>query len=135
MTTATLCPNQPQAVTSEAALGALWAEHGSVLRRFALKLTLGDYQRADEIVQETMVRAWRHPEVVVPGAGLRSWLFTVTRRVAIDLWRTRRHAEALEETMDERHLRFPDSVEPIERAITALDVRAALARLSPEHRA
>jgi len=59
----------------------------------------------------------------------------VTRRAAIDRWRSRRHAEAIEEIMDDRYVRLPDSVEPIEQAITALDVRAALTRLSPEHRA
>jgi len=59
----------------------------------------------------------------------------VTRRVAIDRWRSRRRAEAFEEIMNDRHGQLPDPVKPVEQAITALDVRAALARLSPEHRA
>ena len=128
-------PAEFPAVTGDAALRELWAAHGSVLRRFALKLTLGDWQRADEVVQETLLRAWRHPEVVGSGASIRSWLFTVTRRAAIDLWRSRRGAEAAEEPMGDRHLRLPDPVEPIERTVTTLDVRAALARLSPKQRA
>jgi RNA polymerase sigma-70 factor (ECF subfamily) len=37
--------------------------------------------------------------------------------------------------MDDRHVQLPDPAQPTGRAITALDVRAALARLSPEHRA
>ena len=45
--------------------------------RFSLKLTLGDKQRAEDIVQETLVRAWRHPEVVGNGRrAIRPWLFT-----------------------------------------------------------
>jgi RNA polymerase sigma-70 factor (ECF subfamily) len=58
-----------------------------------------------------------------------------TRRVALDLWRRRRPAAAFGEIMDDRHVRVLDPVKPAEQAITALDVRAALARLSPEHRA
>ena len=58
-----------------------------------------------------------------------------TRRVALDLWRRRRQAEAFGEIMDDRHVRVLDPVKPAEQAITALDVRAALARLSSEHRA
>jgi RNA polymerase sigma-70 factor, ECF subfamily len=128
-------PAEFPAVTGDAALSALWAAHGSVLRRFALKLTRGDWQRADEVVQETLLRAWRHPEVVGSGTAIRSWLFTVTRRAAIDLWRSRRTAEAAEEPMGDRHLLLPDPVEPIERTVAVLDVRAALARLSPKQRA
>ena len=139
MTAATAFPDESPArfpaAGGDAALTELWAAHGSVLRRFALKLTRGDWQRADEVVQETLLRAWRHPEVVGSGVAIRSWLFTVTRRAAIDLWRSRRTAEAAEEPMSDRHAELPDPVEPIERAVTALDVRAALARLSPRQRA
>lgn len=107
-----------------------------MLHRFALRLTLGDWQHADEIVQETMLRAWKHPEVVQPGSkAVRAWLFTVSRRAAIDLWRSRRRSEAFEEVMDERHTQLPDPGEPIERAVEAMDVRAALNGLSKEQRA
>jgi RNA polymerase sigma-70 factor (ECF subfamily) len=59
----------------------------------------------------------------------------VTRRVALDLWRSRRRAEAFGEIMDDRHVQLPNPVEPVEQAITAVDVRAALDGLSQEHRA
>jgi RNA polymerase sigma-70 factor (ECF subfamily) len=110
----------------------LWRTHGSVLMRFAQKLTLGDRQRAEDIVQETLLRAWRHPEVL--GAGrtpIRPWLFTVTRRIAIDMWRARARTEEIVNG------KLPDRADPadyIERSITSLDVRAALASLSPAHR-
>jgi len=123
---------QAAATAGDEAIRELWHTHGPALLRFALKLTLGNKQRAEDIVQETLLRAWRHPEVVGAGQGaIRPWLFTVTRRIAIDMWRAR---SRFEEIIDARHLELTDPTEPIERAVTALDVRAALAKLSTEHR-
>jgi hypothetical protein len=83
-------------------------------------------------VQETLLRAWRHPEVVNGGAqSIRPWLFTVTRHIAIDMWRARSRTE---EILGDRQADLPDPTEPIEQAVTALDMRAALAQLTPEHR-
>jgi RNA polymerase sigma-70 factor, ECF subfamily len=115
----------------EESIRAVWHEHGGALTRFALKLTLGDRQRAEDIVQETLVRAWRHPEVASNAKLIRPWLFTVTRHVAIDMWRARSRCE---EVMDDQSADRPDPAEPIEQAMIALDVRAALAQLSIEHR-
>src|SRR5215831_11313832 len=71
-------------------LSALYADHGSALRRFATRLS-GDHGRAEDIVQETMLRAWRYPEKVAgrTGAPL-AWLYTVARHLAIDQHRARR---------------------------------------------
>lgn len=124
-------PSRP-ATADSAAISELWRIHGTALMRFALKLTLGDRQRAEDIVQETMLRAWRHPEVVGGGQqAIRPWLFTVTRHVAIDMWRSRSRNE---EVMDDHQMDRPDPSEPIEQAVTGLDVRAAIAQLTPEHR-
>jgi RNA polymerase sigma-70 factor, ECF subfamily len=114
------------------AIRELWRLHGHALARFALKLTLGDEQLADDIVQETLLRAWRHPEVVGNGTlPVRSWLFTVTRRVAIDMWRAQSRRLQI---IDDQQTEQPDPAEPIEQMVTALSVRAALAQLSTEHR-
>ena len=127
MTTAAI--DQRTATTE--AMSTLWRLHGGALLRFAQKLTLGDGQRAEDIVQETMVRAWRNPEIVNDREHLvRPWLFTVTRHVAIDLWRSRaRH----EEIIDDEPVDRPDPAEHIDQAVTAIDVRAAIAKLSPKH--
>ena len=119
-------------VADEESIRAIWHEHGTALTRFALKLTLGDRPRAEDIVQETLVRAWRHPEVADGDPkAIRPWLFTVTRHVAIDMWRAR---SRVEEIMDGQPADRPDPAQPIEQAMTALDIRAALAQLSVEHR-
>jgi RNA polymerase sigma-70 factor (ECF subfamily) len=118
--------------TRSESMNELWRIHSMVLRRFALKLTLGNHYRADEIIQETLVRAWRHPEVVDGHAQtIRPWLFTVARNVATDLWRTQsRHDDVIESRPQDR----PNAVDGIDQAMTAMDVRAALAQLTPQHR-
>ncbi|MGH3170971.1 MAG: sigma-70 family RNA polymerase sigma factor [Trebonia sp.] len=121
------------ATTSGAALAELRSLHGPALMRFARKLTLGDWQRAEDIFQETMTRAWRHPEIVEGStAALRPWLFTVARRVAIDLWRARSRGDEIidNDQAADQH----DRGESIERAAAAIDVRAALERLPAARR-
>jgi RNA polymerase sigma-70 factor, ECF subfamily len=138
--TLVLVPTQPEPgeaarppAADDSSLTELWRIHGAVLMRFALKLTLGDKQRAEDIVQETLLRAWRHPEVVDGHADtIRPWLFTVSRHVAIDMWRakSRRDSDAMEDQLTDR----PNPVDGIDQATTAMDVRAALEQLTPEHR-
>src|SRR5438034_7821678 len=68
----------------------LYAEHGDALFAHALRLTSGDRQRAEDLVQETLLRAWQHPEALDPSRGsVRAWLFTTARNLAIDAWRRR----------------------------------------------
>ena len=69
----------------EAALmKALYDEHAALLWRYALRLT-GDASRAEDVVQETLLRAWQHPEVIGDAErSPRAWLCTVARNMIID---------------------------------------------------
>ena len=79
---------QREGVADEAFIRALYAEHGGALLRYALHLTGGDRQRAEDLVQETIVRAWRHPEALADRPA-RPWLFAVARNLAVDAYRAR----------------------------------------------
>nr|WP_202512010.1 sigma-70 family RNA polymerase sigma factor [Streptomyces sp. SID3343] len=120
----------------EAVIRALYLEHGGPLLGFALRLTGGDRARAEDVVQETLLRAWRHPEALDPARGsVRAWLCTVARNVAIDVGRARKARPP--ETGDAALATVPDEAAEAEfdRAVLAWDVAEAMAALSPEHRA
>ena len=66
-------------------------EHAEVLWRFCLRLVGNDRGRAEDVTQETLLRAWRHGTILhSPPAAVRSWLFTVARNIVIDDWRSRK---------------------------------------------
>src|ERR1700751_4394027 len=73
----------------------LYDEHAAALWRHARRLT-GDSARAQDVVQETMLRAWQHPEVVGDNErSARAWLFTVARNMIIDESRSARFRREL----------------------------------------
>jgi RNA polymerase sigma-70 factor (ECF subfamily) len=117
-------------VASDAFIRRLYAEHGSALFRFAIRLTGGDTQRAEDLVQETIVRAWRNAATLADRSP-RPWMFAVMRNLAIDAHRARqsRPAEAGWEALDE--LAVGDNTD---QALESCEVAQALASLSLEHR-
>lgn len=53
-------------------------EHLPAMRAFALSLTRNAAQ-ADDLVQDTIVKAWSNLDKFQPGSNLRAWLFTILR--------------------------------------------------------
>lgn len=122
------------ATTDERTLADLQREHGGALFRFLLGLTFGDRQRAEDLLQETLVRAWQHPEAFDgPYESMRPWLFTVGRRLAIDARRSRQARPT--EVSDAALESAPGRLDTTDATVSALDVREAVRTLSPEHRA
>jgi RNA polymerase sigma-70 factor (ECF subfamily) len=116
---------------TDRALAALHADHGGALLRYAMHLTGGDMHSAEDVVQETMLRACQRPGSVV-GQPVRAWLFTVARHWAIDQHRARQARPAEVAGMAELTARAaPDQ---IDAAITRWDLAAAMAGLRPRDR-
>ncbi|RBM16709.1 RNA polymerase subunit sigma [Prauserella sp. PE36] len=110
---------------------ALHDEHAAALWSYALRLTSGDRGRAEDVVQETLLRAWRHPTVLDQSQrSARAWLFTVARRIAIDDWRS---ATSRSEVATDPVPEFPVP-DDTERAVQGWLVADALGELSPRHR-
>jgi RNA polymerase sigma-70 factor, ECF subfamily len=113
-------------------LRALYDAHAGVLLAYALRLTGGDRARAEDIVQETLVRAWRHLDVLDEHIRpVRPWLFTVAQRLAIDAHRARR-ARPVEVGADA--LAAVPSLDDLEQTLDRIVVAEALDALSRDHR-
>lgn len=119
----------PAGTADEQLIRALFDDHGGPLYGYALRLT-GDPGRAEDVVQETLLRAWRHPEAM-RDRPVRAWLFTVARNLVVDQHRARRSRPP--ETGDEAFAVLAADDE-LERAVETWTVADALAALRPEHR-
>jgi len=68
------------------------------LRRYARVLT-GDLNRADDLVQDTLARAWEKRQLWQAGSDLRAWLFTIMHNVHVNQFSVRRR-ELAESSLD-----------------------------------
>lgn len=108
-------------------------EHAAALWGYCLSLTGHDHARAEDVVQETMLRAWRKLPTLDRTAGsVRAWLFTVARNIVIDEWRTKRaRSELAVADVPDR----PTGIEATDQLLQAWVVADAISRLSDDHRA
>ncbi len=75
----------------DAIIRALYHAYHAPLLAFVLRLADGDRQHAEDVVQETMVRAWREASRLdLSGPSLMPWLTSVARRIVIDEHRRKR---------------------------------------------
>ncbi len=109
---------------------SLYAEHAIPLLRYVLRITDGDRQRAEDIVQETLLRAWQHPEAIADRPA-RPWLFAVARNLAVDAHRARRARPAEVGEGSLATVAVPDEAD---RVLESWAVAEALAALRPDHR-
>jgi len=116
----------------DALVTEMYRQYRSPLMAYVLRLTAGDRQHAEDVVQETMVRAWRQAgKLDLTEPSLMPWLVTVARRIVID--DKRRRSVRPTETGDEMLENAPvaDSTEDLLRKVV---VTEALKLLSPAHR-
>lgn len=121
----------------EGEVHAAYAAHGPELYRFLLR-GLGDPGAAQDVVQETFLRAWRAADRFDPElASLRVWLFAIARNAMID------HARAAGVRPWQSNLVDPPTAEavsgavadPTEQLLRGWVVEEALQRISEDHRA
>lgn len=116
----------------DALIRALYDEHAGPLLAFVLRLVGGDRHRAEDVVQETLLRAWRNAEQLRNATGsTRPWLVTVARRIVIDGHRSR---QARPREVDATPLETMPATDEIDRALRMMTISEALADLSEAHR-
>lgn len=98
------------------------------LRRYARALA-GERVAADDLVQDTLERAWSKLHLYRRGTDLRAWLFTVMHNVFVNQLRAARPTAPLADEM-------PELAQPVRETDTLAlrDLDAAIRRLPPEQR-
>jgi RNA polymerase sigma-70 factor, ECF subfamily len=100
------------------------------LRAFAISFT-NSRDRADDLVQETILRAWANIDKFQPGTNLHAWLFTILRNVFHSEYRKRKYeTEDADGTYAARLKTHPDQHSHLDFE----DFRAALATLPRDQR-
>jgi RNA polymerase sigma-70 factor (ECF subfamily) len=117
--------------STEAFVRGLYDDAFRPLLRFVLLLT-GSRERAEEVVQETMVRAWRQHATGFETDKPHGWLYTVARNLVTDL---RRH-DAVRPVIvhDEVALKKAPASDQLEKSVQRRVVADALNQLKPKHR-
>ena len=119
------------AVSGEEGARALYRAYGDELYGFALR-RLNDPALAEEVVQDVILRAWRHADRFDPQrASERTWLFEIARNLTTDAFRRRsvRPVSANGEAAERE--------EPLDAYAQTVDrwqIETAIAALRPEHR-
>ena len=100
------------------------------LRAFAISLT-GDHHRANDLVQETMLKAWSNRGTFATGTNFKAWLFTILRNTYFSEIRKRRR-----EVQDTDGLAAAQLVSPPEQHghLDLVEFRNALTSLSEDQR-
>jgi RNA polymerase sigma-70 factor (ECF subfamily) len=114
----------------DAVIRQLYAGHARALHAYVARFC-PDRASADDIVQETFIRAWRHlPQLSADDRPVRPWLFRVARNLLIDANRAER---ARPMTVPEQSAGEAGTDSGLEEILDRQLVSAALAHLSPAH--
>lgn len=105
-------------------------EHLPALRAFAISLS-GDVSAADDLVQDTIVKAWTNIDKFTPGTNLRAWLFTILRNTFFSIKRKRKREVS---DSDGIHAGKLCEKPAHDGRLDFSDFRRAFDQLSPEHR-
>jgi RNA polymerase sigma-70 factor (ECF subfamily) len=100
------------------------------LRAFALSLT-GNSDRADDLVQDTLMKSWANASSFMEGTNMRAWLFTIMRNTFFSQYRkSRREVQDVDGEAAGRLVALPDQLAHLD----FIDFKAQLDRLPPDQR-
>ncbi|MFC7343637.1 sigma-70 family RNA polymerase sigma factor [Saccharopolyspora griseoalba] len=117
----------------ERALRALYQEYYLRLLAYTNRI-LSDPHHAEDIVQETMLRAWQHADALTPDRGsVWGWLTRVAHNIAIDRIRARR-ARPVEVDESAGTAVAVEHADHAEAVLNRVAIRAMVDRLNPAHR-
>ncbi len=126
----------------DAAFAALLGKYLSPIGTFLYQL-VRDREVAEDLTQETFVKAWKHLNRFDPARSFRAWLYAIARNTALDHLRKRREIPfasmrgededdgPLEAVADDRIL----PTEMLEREDAARELEEKLALIRPDYRA
>jgi RNA polymerase sigma-70 factor (ECF subfamily) len=118
----------------ERAATTLVERHGDALSRFAISVGVRDRSEVEEVVQDTFVRAFQSLASFRGESSLRTWLFTIERRLVLDRRRAERRRRDRDEVKDSD---AATEVTPLDGMVadeTERRVGAAVERLSAMQR-
>ena len=104
--------------------------HRVALRRFALRLTANE-DRAEDLVQETFLKAWANRDKFCLGSELGAWLFTILRNAFYS--DIRKHKREIED-IDGKYSTLMFEEAPQEHAVEFKNLTASIALLPEIHR-
>ncbi|OKK22727.1 RNA polymerase [Streptomyces sp. CB00455] len=109
----------------------IYDQYGPLLVRYATRLLDGDWHKAEDILQETATRAWKHARFLGTRADhIRPWLYTVARNLVIDHHRARQVRPVELMAVEELNASWDST----EATLTSHVVLRALRELNEQHR-
>ncbi|MEL6923960.1 MAG: RNA polymerase sigma factor [Bacteroidota bacterium] len=76
-----------------------WSQHQHLLKGFAMKLT-NNYEDANDLLQETSLKAFKYRKQFIKGSNLKAWLSTIMRNTFINNLRTRKRRPTIQDGTD-----------------------------------
>jgi RNA polymerase sigma-70 factor, ECF subfamily len=124
-------PHSDLLADTDDAIRQLYSHHAKALHGYVRRFC-PDQASADDIVQETFIRAWRHlPQLRADGRPVRPWLFRVARNLLTDADRAARSRPA---TVPASSAEDPADDSALGQVLDRQLVLDALQHLSPAHR-